>query len=194
MYEPFDLRGTAQLSLQRLDGKPDDVYVYVPAIRKIKKMSGANRSDPYLGGDFAVNDGSGWVGQNSSMKWRFIKETTGLHLIPKWNSQRTDKLVKMPNGSWESPVINPRMKKGWEVKGWARNKIEPVTGVWVPRKFYVIEAVPKDPYYNYGKTVYWVDKGTRWMLYKIIYDRAMEYWKTTINTPICAEWGDGNKS
>ena len=188
--EPFDLRGTAQLTLQRLDGKPDDVFVYVPAIRRVKKMSGANRSDPYLGSDFAVDDGSGFQGQNSSMKWRFIEETTGLLLTAEWNTRHVERFIKMPNGSWESPISNPRLKKGWEVKGWARNMIEPVDGVWVPRKFYVIEAIPKDPYYNYGKTIYWIDKGSNWMIYKIIYDRAMEYWKTTINVPICSEWAD----
>ena len=191
--EPFDLRGTCQLTLERLDGKPSDVYVYVPAIRRVKKMSGANRSDPYMGSDFAIDDGSGYMGQNSSMKWRFIKETTGLHVMQDWNAKHSEKYVQMPNGSWEAGKNTPRMKKGWEVKGWARNVIEPVTAIWVPRKFYVIEAIPKDSYYNYGKTVYWVDKGTRWMLYKMIYDRAMEYWKTTINIPICCEWDNGKK-
>ena len=50
-------------------------------------------------------------------------------------------------------------------------------------------------FYQYrknGKIIYWFDKHTCWSEYKIIFDRAREYWKTTFNLPGMVEW-DGKK-
>ena len=105
-------------------------------------MSGSNRSDPYLGSDFATDDAGGWGGQNNSMNWRFIKVTTGLHAYPDFNTEHLVRLEEQPNGSWVSSAGLPRTKKGWEVKGWTRSPIEPVNVLYVPRKTYIIEASP----------------------------------------------------
>jgi hypothetical protein len=42
----------------------------------------------------------------------------------------------------------------------------------------VLEAIPKDPYYAYGRRTLYADKTTFWGYWATLYDRAGEYWKT----------------
>ena len=50
------MNGMANLFIRHLDGRPDSVYAYVPAIRRVKRLSGANRSDPQMGSDMTMDD------------------------------------------------------------------------------------------------------------------------------------------
>jgi hypothetical protein len=192
VLKPYDVAGTAQLTFRKLDGTEDELYAYIPAIRRVKKMSGANRSDPFMGSDVCVDDADGWSGLTNSMKWRVIGERLGLLCVVEGASERTIRMKQLPDGTWRTPPDEIGLKLGWEGKDWDRAKWAPANVVWIPRTFIVIEALPLDPYYNYGKTVYWIDKETYWINYKTIWDRAGEYWKTIIAMPRCVEWA-GNK-
>jgi hypothetical protein len=67
---------------------------------------------------------------------------------------------------------------GYEEKGWQGAPWAPLNFVWVKKTVYVIEAVSKDPYYNYGRQEIWYDPELFHFKYKIVYDRAGKYWKT----------------
>ena len=190
VYEPYDVAGISQLTWRKLDGTADDMYAYIPTIRRVKRMSGANRSDPYMGTDYCIDDGDGWSGLTNSMKWRFVKESKGLQCNIEWAAEHTNKMRRLPNGTWRTPADEIAVIWGWEVEGTKVALWAPVNVVWVPRNFVVVEAIPLDPYYNYGKLVYWIDRDTYWITYKIIWDRAMEYWKTIMFFPRCFEWAD----
>ena len=53
------------------------------------------------------------------------------------------------------------------------------------RPVYVIEMTPKDPYYNYGPQELWVDVDTFAVMYKVINDKARDYWKTFYTSSMC---------
>ena len=189
IIRPYDVLGTSIMAWRKIDGTPDDTYAYVPAIRRVKRTSGANRSDPFVGSDMSADDDSGWYGQNTSMKWRFIEEKVGLYNILDWCAEHPHKMEQGPNGEWIAPSDVIGMKPGFEdkSKGWAHWAV--LNAVWVPRIFYVIEATPLDPYYNYGKQIYWFDKETYAPPYKDIYNKAGENWKTFILYHRCFIWG-----
>ncbi len=44
---------------------------------------------------------------------------------------------------------------------------------------WLLEMFPKDPYYNYGRQILYIDKEHHCAYYKEIYDRAGSYWKCT---------------
>jgi len=44
--------------------------------------------------------------------------------------------------------------------------------IWVKRPVYIVEGFPKDPYYSYGKQLFYVDRENFAMYYKVIFDRA----------------------
>jgi hypothetical protein len=52
---PKDIKGTAFLSYTHaLD--PDEQWLYLPAIKRVKRISSKNKSGPYLGSEFAFED------------------------------------------------------------------------------------------------------------------------------------------
>jgi outer membrane lipoprotein-sorting protein len=52
---PADVRGTALLSIEHAD-REDDQWLYLPALRKSRRISAANKSDSFVGSDFAFED------------------------------------------------------------------------------------------------------------------------------------------
>jgi uncharacterized protein len=53
--DPADVRGTALLSIEHPD-REDDQWLYLPALRKSRRISAANKSDSFVGSDFAYED------------------------------------------------------------------------------------------------------------------------------------------
>ncbi|MEE4298972.1 MAG: outer membrane lipoprotein-sorting protein, partial [Pseudomonadales bacterium] len=52
---PPDQRGTALLTWNH-DGIDDDQWLYLPALRRVKKIAARNRSGPFVGSEFAFED------------------------------------------------------------------------------------------------------------------------------------------
>jgi len=190
VLEPYDVAGTAQLTYRKIDGTEDQLYVYIPAIRRTKRMSGANRSDPFMGSDFTIDDANGWMGHTSQMKWEYVGEKIGLMCIAKFSAKKFNVCTQQPDKSWKSVTDVEGIKIGWQVKGHSQAPWAPVTCIWVPRKFHILEAKPQDPYYNMGKMEFWIDKKTLWTQYKLMWDIAGEYWKTGIFMLQFMKWAD----
>ncbi len=188
--EPYDISGLASLTIRSLSPEPDQVYSYIPSIRRVKKLSGANRSDPYAGSDFVVDDSFGWAGKNGSMKWSVLNEMVVLVQLPDWQAEKPIEAVKQADGAFETN--SPKFLSGYEAPGGKMSAWNKVGAVWVPRKVFVVEAIALDPYYSYGKSIYHIDPDMGFV-HKAIYDRAGEYWKTMIISPSCFDWKDGGK-
>ncbi len=53
--EPRDVKGTAMLTFTHgLD--PDDQWLYLPALKRVKRISSKNKSGPFMGSEFAFED------------------------------------------------------------------------------------------------------------------------------------------
>ncbi|MEO0974722.1 MAG: outer membrane lipoprotein-sorting protein [Pseudomonadota bacterium] len=52
---PRDVAGTALLSHARILD-PDDQWLYLPALKRVKRISSANKSGPFVGSEFAFED------------------------------------------------------------------------------------------------------------------------------------------
>jgi len=53
--EPADVRGTALLSFTHKQG-PDDQWLYLPALKRVKRIASDNKSGPFMGSEFAYED------------------------------------------------------------------------------------------------------------------------------------------
>ena len=52
---PADIKGTAMLTYShKLD--PDDQWLYLPALKRVKRISSKNKSGPFMGSEFAFED------------------------------------------------------------------------------------------------------------------------------------------
>lgn len=52
---PRDVKGTSTLTFTHKEG-PDDQWLYLPAIKRVKRISSNNKSGPFMGSEFAYED------------------------------------------------------------------------------------------------------------------------------------------
>ncbi len=180
VVSPYDIAGTNVMTWRYFDNRQDMTFGYVPAIRRVRRMSPANRSDAFIGTDMCIDDAYGFAGKVSSVEWKPTKTKTAL--VP-FLDEQPQALVRNERGEWMStssikPVIYGYQKEDWQGAPWA-----PTNLVWAKRKVLILEMKPKDPYYNYGTQYLWMDAEVPFMVfYKIIQDRATDYWKTIMLT------------
>jgi len=171
--QPFEMKGLCVISHIFAEDKEDTSYAYVPQLRRIIRTSSAARSEGVTGGELSLDDFAGWGGKNSSMNWRYL----GKHqmLMPVTNTV----IVPMDVGEDGSyPALNTKIKLGYTEKGFKGAPWAPLNVTWVLRDLHAIEMTPKDPKYNYGKAVLYVDAENYFMWAKTIFDRDMNYFKT----------------
>jgi outer membrane lipoprotein-sorting protein len=65
---PRDVKGTAFLSYTHAL-EPDDQWLYLPALKRVKRISSANKSGPFVGSEFAYEDLSSQEVEKYSYKW-----------------------------------------------------------------------------------------------------------------------------
>jgi outer membrane lipoprotein-sorting protein len=53
--KPADVKGTAFLSFSHAK-QPDDQWLYLPALKRVKRISSRNKSGPFMGSEFAYED------------------------------------------------------------------------------------------------------------------------------------------
>lgn len=63
---PADIKGTAMLTFShKLD--PDDQWLYLPALKRVKRISSRNKSGPFMGSEFAFED----LGSQETEKFKY---------------------------------------------------------------------------------------------------------------------------
>jgi hypothetical protein len=154
VLEPFDLKGVGAVGNRYLDpGKQDDSWLYLPSLRRVRRLSTAQRSDALFGQDTDVDSYGGYAGQIGWMTWTYLGEREMIavahakHVPVKWH-----------------PTVD-----------WAFDD------VWEKRRVYVVEGVSKVAQYAYSKRVLFIDKEGWGIPYSDIYDRGGELWKIWIN-------------
>ncbi|MGR8949283.1 MAG: outer membrane lipoprotein-sorting protein [Gammaproteobacteria bacterium] len=65
---PKDIKGTAFLSFTHAL-TPDDQWLYLPALKRVKRISSANKSGPFVGSEFAYEDLTSQEVEKYSYKW-----------------------------------------------------------------------------------------------------------------------------
>ena len=68
---PRDVKGTATLTFTHKAG-PDDQWLYLPAVKRVKRISSDNKSGPFMGSEFAYEDLSSQ--EVEKYTYNFLKE------------------------------------------------------------------------------------------------------------------------
>ncbi len=155
IIEPFDLKGTGFTYYRYLDpDRMDDSWLYLPQLRRVRRLSSAQRSDALFGQDTDVDSYGGYAGNIAWMDWKFLGEKTVLACMHGKNFP-----VKWGEGGGDFAFDD----------------------VWEKRQVYVVEGLSKLPQYAYSKRVIFVDKESFVIPYSDIYDQAGELWKVWVN-------------
>ena len=66
--EPRDVKGTAMLTYSHIL-EPDEQWMFLPALKRVKRISSVNKSGPFMGSEFAFEDFSGQEVGKYSYLW-----------------------------------------------------------------------------------------------------------------------------
>ena len=158
---PADLQGTAFLGYRYKDStKRDASWAYVPALRRVREVSPANRSDGFLGSDQSQDDGFFFDGKPEDFTWRLAAHREGLRFVDPDSIAGKVQRHPLPGGGWRTVAFNDDRAAGFQVKDWKGVAWAPAAAAVAKRRFWVVEGTPKDKYYLYGKLELWIDDVT----------------------------------
>jgi outer membrane lipoprotein-sorting protein len=69
--EPADVKGTALLTYSH-GLEPDDQWIYLPALKRVKRISSRNKSGPFMGSELAFEDMSSF--ELEKYQYRYLRE------------------------------------------------------------------------------------------------------------------------
>jgi outer membrane lipoprotein-sorting protein len=75
--EPADVKGTAFLTWSH-GLKPDQQWMYLPALKRVKRISSKNKSGPFMGSEFAYEDISSQEVEKYSYEYKRDKKINGV--------------------------------------------------------------------------------------------------------------------
>ncbi len=157
---PADLNGTAALTWRFRDAnKRDSNWVFVPALRRVRAVSPANRSDGFLGSDMSQDDGPFFDGKLEDFTWKLTGESDMLRLVDPLSFAGKGEHVPLATGGWRSVWPNIPTA-GFQDPGWQGLAWAPVSAALAQRPCWIVEGVPKDRYYLFGKLQLYIDKET----------------------------------
>ncbi len=186
---PYDVAGTNTLLWRYRDNRPDSTFAYVPAIRRVRQMSPANRSDAHLGTDFCMDDAWGFDGKVGAFTWKLLRVQEALLPFAGPDAQT---LVPGRRGEWQTNRTIPDIVFGYQKKDWTGSPWFPTNILWARRPAYVVEIKAKDPYYNYGPCHLWIEASSFQVCFKVVHDRSGRYWKVVWQSLAALESPDGS--
>jgi len=139
---------------------PENFLFQFLALRRVRAVSPANRSDGFLGSDTSQDDGFFFDGKPEDFTWKVVGHRDGLRIVDP--DSIAGKVVRhpLPGGGWRTISTNNDRAAGFQVKGWPGVAWAPVAAGVARRRFWILEGVPKDKYYLYGRLELWVDDYT----------------------------------
>lgn len=70
-HRPADVKGTAILTYAH-GLKPDDQWLYLPELKRVKRISTVNKSGPFMGSEFAYEDIASW--ELEKYKYKYLRD------------------------------------------------------------------------------------------------------------------------
>jgi len=74
---PRDVKGTALLNFTHREGN-DDQWLFLPALKRVKRISSSNKSGPFMGSEFAYEDITSQEVEKYTYKWLRDEECEGM--------------------------------------------------------------------------------------------------------------------
>ena len=159
---PFDARGILVLTYRYKnadapikEAKNDDTWVYVPDLRRVRRISSAQRTDSVQGTDFTMDDLRSFSGIPPQYKWQCLGEK---------------KVIAPVNTKTLAYPYTDTYNFGPYGFSYASDR-------WEVRDAWIVRFIPKNEDHPYHHKDIYIDKDTYEPLYSFAYDRKNELWK-----------------
>lgn len=149
---PTDVAGTAYLSFDHDADRDDEAWLYLPALKQVRRIAAGDRSGSFMGSDFSYSDLSGpnidWYNYrlisadesvNGHPAWRIestpkaeyedrVEEETGYERSELWI--RKDNFVQVQAKMW--------VEDGGRIKYFSASELEQIDGIWTAQRSQMI--------------------------------------------------------
>jgi len=159
---PFDARGIQILSYRykssdkpRSQARNDDTWVYVPTLRRVRRISTAQRTDAISGTDFTFDDLRSFDGIVPQYEWQCLAER---------------RMIAPMNTKVKAYPYEEEHNFGPYGLSFASDR-------WELRDAWLVRMTPKNDDHPYHHKDIWIDQQTLAPLYSFAYDQKQELWK-----------------
>lgn len=166
---PYDVAGASSLRFTYDKDKDDEAWAYIPAMRRIRRMAGADYQDPLFGTDIPYDD----------FLW-FIQKIDYKKVVP----------ISVEDGRLLSYAFPNKYVDGHTIKTEGRQLIYPHG--WEIKDVYIITFKITDPTYCYGKRKIWINKDNYLPHSGEYYDQKGRVWRDW-NGAYCVDSNTGEK-
>lgn len=170
---PYDVAGVGAYTERSDDGRPDETYVYLKSLRRIRRVSGATHTDPFLASDLLGEDNFMF---DSNPLWY-----PGMKILGK------RKILVVANGGLPANKSKPESYINLSAAPYWNPSID---YKWEPRDVYIVEITPPSNH-PYSKKLVYMD--ARWPIIWQVenFDRAGNLWKMITDFYFPLKQGDG---
>ena len=164
LFIPNDLKGAGVLNMRYLNhGDPDDSYMYLPELRRVRRISVANRSDAFWGTDMDLDSLWGMNAKIGYWTFRLLAEREILAPVHTGHYATRDIWCAQPDGKSGSVAFMPCTR-------------------WEKRPVYVVEGLPTGySQYAFSKRIFYPDREFWNMNFSEQFDQGGELWKVWFN-------------
>lgn len=181
---PKDLEGVGVLTWRLNDWTTwDQVWAYLPTIRRVRRVRSSIRGERVPGFEVQGDDADCYDNKTSYFTWKLVGEadvvgplgTMDPYARPLKDETPTRRVMELP---YNKAVFETPRATG---AGWFT-----LDNGYIKRPVWIVEGTPKDPYYEAGKIVLYVDRELFNGYYKLTYNKAGELYRTNF----CGQaWG-----
>lgn len=187
---PKDLEGIGVVTWRIHDWTTwDQVWMYMPTIRRVRRVRSSQRGDRIPGFEVQADDADCYDNKATYFTWKLVRagEVIGPvggdtpYAYPLETESPTRHTMKIP---YNNVVFETPDAKG---AGWW-----PLENVFIRRPVWIVEGTPKDPYYDSGKILLYVDRDLYHGYYKISFTPAGELFRTNLCGQAWGRTADGS--
>lgn len=165
--EPGDVAKTKLLIFYNSDDTAEEQgWMYVPLLRRVRRVATTMRTDSFLGSDIMIEDFLGYTGRIMDMNWSY--GGTKNILLPMYSHN------EIPHSDRKARRHDYNFVDFHGHSGCFPN----IT--WQVRKVYILEGKPKRSDHPVGNRYFYLDAQTMSPIFGKLYDRAGVLWKYII--------------
>jgi len=150
---PFDVKDTTFCFFRYEDPfKEDDAWAFIPALRRVRRMSAAARADTFMGSEWNFDDFLNFSGKVLKWNWKYLGK---------------------------KKILDPVGRRVYQVGHYGGPlKVVPVGDEWQLVDTFIVELWPKWERHPYGRKILYLDAQNMQSTYASCYDKKGDLWKT----------------
>lgn len=165
--EPGDVANTKLLLFYNSDDLAEEQgWMYVPLLRRVRRVATTMRTDSFLGSDIMIEDFLGYTGRVKDMEWTYGGDR--YILLPIYRHD------KVPHADRKA------RKYKYKFVDFAGHSGCFPEVTWQVRKVHILEGVPKRDDHPLSKRFFYIDSQTMFPVLGKVYDRGGVLWKFLI--------------